>query len=97
MARKQNTYISADLDWAETNLRAWKKYIDDHPIHKLRDRKDGEKVVAKIEEQIKCIRDTMKEYLTLLEVVNNLREKEAEKQAEVRGGAGLSPLESGDI
>jgi hypothetical protein len=41
-------------------------------------------VIASIEQQIKSVRDTMKEYLALLDVVDKLREKE-EAKAEVRG------------
>jgi hypothetical protein len=41
-------------------------------------------VIASIEQQIKSIRDTMKEYLALLDVVDKLREKE-EAKLEIRG------------
>jgi hypothetical protein len=41
-------------------------------------------VIASIESQIKSLRDTMKEYLALLEVVDKLREKEEQKE-EARG------------
>jgi hypothetical protein len=41
-------------------------------------------VIASQESQIKSLRDTMKEYLALLEVVDRLREKE-EQKAEARG------------
>lgn len=103
---KKNNYINADLDWAEQQLRTWREYIDMHPIALLTDRKDWKEmknggrlpvVVQTIEAQIKCIQDTMDKYLRLLEVVNNLREKEDQKQIQARGDKGLSPFETGDI
>ena len=43
-------------------------------------------VIASIEQQGKFIQDTMKNYLSLLEVVNTLREKEeAKKEARGKG------------
>lgn len=88
MAKKQ-TYINTELEWAEKRLEEWKAYIDNNPINELEDRmafKQTAKgtisvVSATIESQVKSIRDTMKEYLQLLEVVDNLREKEEKKQA----------------
>lgn len=92
---KKNNYISADLLWAEAQLDSWKKYIDANPIEKIKDRwgsrqmpKGGQASVctATIEQQIKCIQDTMVKYLQLLEVIDKLREKEANKPKEARGG-----------
>lgn len=82
MAKK--IYINTELDWAEERLEEWKKYIDDNPVNTLTDRIVGKRMTASIETQIKSIRDTMKEYLQLLEVVDSLREKEEMKQ-EARG------------
>ena len=98
MAKKQNTYISAELDFAETSLEQWKEYIEANPLHEIEDRwgkkempKGGYAMVvtASREQQIKCVQDTLAKYLQLLEVVNNLREKEAAKK-EARG-AGTVP------
>ena len=50
-------------------------------------------VIASIEQQGKFIQDTMKNYLALLEVVNNLREKE-EAKVEIRGKGELSDMAS---
>lgn len=95
MATKKNNYITAELDWAEQQLATWREYIDSNPIPQLKDRKDFKEtktggvipmVVATIESQIKCIQDTMTRYLQLLEVVNKMREAEAQKEKEVRGG-----------
>lgn len=106
MATKKNTYITAELEWAETQLQTWREYIDANPINQLKDRKDFKEtktggvipmVVQTIEGQIKCIQDTMTKYLQLLEVVEKLREKESLKKTLVRGDANLSPLEEGDV
>ena len=78
--------------WAEEQLKSWKAYVDKNPLDLLKDRiewrptKTGTMpmVVASIENQGKFIQDTMKNYLSLLEVVNNLREKEEAKK-EARG------------
>ena len=83
MAVKKQTYVSAELEWAEAKLQEWRAYIDKNPIAELKDRiewkptaKGGAMpmVVASIESQIKSLRDTMKEYLALLETVDKLRE-----------------------
>jgi hypothetical protein len=93
MAVKKQSYISAELEWAEQRLTEWRAYIDNNPINGLKDRiewkptaKGGTMpmVIASQESQIKSLRDTMKEYLALLEVVDRLREKE-EQKAEARG------------
>jgi len=93
MATKKLSYISAELEWAEQRLTEWRAYIDNNPINGLKDRiewkptaKGGTMpmVIDSQESQIKSLRDTMKEYLALLEVVDRLREKE-EQKAEARG------------
>lgn len=90
---KANTYINVDLDWAEERLATWKEYIDKNPIHELKDRIEWKPtarggampmVIASIEQQIKAISDLMKNYLTMLEVVDKLREVEA-KRIEMKG------------
>lgn len=93
MAQKKQTYISAELDWAEEKLAEWRQYVDANPLNSLKDRVEWKPtakggaipmVIASIEQQIKSIRDTMKEYLALLDVVDKLREKE-EAKLEIRG------------
>ena len=93
MAVKKNNYITAELDFAEQSLQEWRKYIEANPIDGVEDRwgkKEMPKggyawvVTATKEQQIKCIQDTLTKYLQLLEVVDNLREKE-EAKIEVRG------------
>lgn len=98
MATKKQTYVSAELEWAEEKLAEWRQYIDANPIPELEDRVQFKQtsnggaipmVIASIESQIKSLRDTMKEYLALLEVVDKLREREEAKQ-EVRGSQELN-------
>lgn len=95
MAVKKNTYISAELDWAEQQLESWKAYVDANPLHLMKDRIEWKPtakgglipmVIASIESQGKFIQDTMKNYLALLEIVDKLREKE-EARKEARGNA----------
>jgi len=92
MAAK-NRFINAELDWAETKLLEWQEYIDANPIHLLLDRTEKEysasgaekvKVIATIETQGKYIQEMMKNYLSLLEQVDKLREIEEQKK-EARG------------
>lgn len=103
---KKNNYINADLDWAEQQIQIWRSYIDANPIHELKERMVWKEtrgggqmpVVAEtIGQQIKTLTELMTKYLSLLEVVNNLREKEDQKQIQARGDKGLSPFETGDI
>ncbi len=98
MPTKKTVYISAELDFAEEQLATWKKYIADNPYDEVEDRKELMKtktggayyaVVQNKEAIQKSIRDTMKEYLALLEVVDRLREKEQAKTKEVRGGGDI--------
>lgn len=97
---KKTTYINAELDWAEQQLKSWKAYVDANPLHELKDRIEWKPtakggmlpmVIASIEAQGKFIQETMKNYLALLEVVEKLREKEVAK-VEVRGNGELSTM-----
>ena len=96
MSVKKQMYINAELEWAEQKLVEWKNYVDSNPFHEMKDRIEWKPtakggmmpmVVASIEAQIKCVRDTMKEYLLLLEQVEKMRQAEEHKKKEVRGGA----------
>lgn len=97
MTAKKQTYVGAELDWAEKRLKEWKKYIDNNPINKLEDRMALKQtargtisvVSATVETQMKAIRDTMKEYLSLLEIVDRLRTQDEKNKIEVRGGQDL--------
>ena len=97
MAKKANNYITAELDFAEEQLASWKAYVLANPINELKDRIEWKPtskggmlpmVIASIESQGKFLQDTMKNYLSLLEVVNNLREKEEAKK-EARGSGNV--------
>jgi len=99
MAVKKNTYITAELDWAESQLESWRTYVDDHPLHTMTDRIEFKPtargglipmVIASIEAQGKFVQETMKNYLSLLEVVERLREKEEAKK-EARGSGSVPP------
>jgi hypothetical protein len=103
---KKNNYITAELDWSETQLESWKAYVDANPLHELKDRIEWKPtskggmlpmVIASIEAQGKFIQETMKNYLSLLDVVNKLREAEEQKKEKIRGNEALSPMENGDI
>lgn len=110
MATKKNNYITADLEWAEQQLVTWKAYVDANPLHELKDRIEWKPtakggvmpmVVASIEQQGKFIQETMKNYLSLLEVVDKLREKEEAKELAAKGGGNIPfrmqkrPIEDG--
>lgn len=94
-AVKKTTYINTELDWAEDQLTSWKAYVNQNPLHELKDRIEWKPtakggvipmVIASIEAQGKFIQETMKNYLALLEVVDKLREKEEVKK-EARGSS----------
>lgn len=95
MALKKTTYIDVELEWAETQLSSWKQYVDANPLHTLKDRiewkptaKGGTMpmVIASIESQGKFVKETMKNYLSLLKEVDAMREKEEVKK-QARGSA----------
>lgn len=97
---KGDSFIGIDLIWAEQQLATWKQYVSDNPFEGMKDRvvwketKGGGQipvVSSTIESQQKNIRDTMKDYLGLLSVVEQLREKEAEKK-EARGGQNVAGI-----
>lgn len=98
MAVKKQTYAEIELEWAEKQLKEWKEYIDNNPLHTLVDRielkptaKGGmiPMVIASIEQQGKFIQDTLKNYLALLKEVEQMREAES-KKVEARGKVEIS-------
>jgi len=99
-APKKTTYSNTELDWAEEQLASWKAYVDQNPMHELKDRIEWKPtgkggllpmVIASIESQGKFIQETMKNYLALVEVVDKLRSME-EAKVEVRGKGELSSM-----
>jgi len=96
-----NKFINTELDWAESQLSTWRAYIDANPFHEMEDRiklketKNGGTIpvpVATIEQQQKNIRDTIKDYLSLLEIVKKLRAENAEQEGEAFAGAEATPM-----
>jgi hypothetical protein len=98
MATKKtsNSYIGMELEWLEKKAAEIREYCN-QPIHKITDRKDGQRVIAKKEEIIKSIRETLKDYILIVEALDRLREKDAAKGPDVRGDQELSPFEKGEI
>jgi len=98
MATKKtsNNYIGMELEWLEKKAKEIREYCN-QPIHKLKDRMLGDKVVSKIEEQVKSIRETLKDYILIVEAIDKLRDKEEAKSPSVRGDQELSPIEKGEI
>ena len=100
MAVTKTTYVNTELDWAEQQLSSWKEYVDANPLHLLKDRIEWKPtakggmlpmVIASIEAQGKFVQETMKNYLSLLEVVDKLRSIE-EAKIEVRGKGEMSSM-----
>jgi len=92
---RNKNYITVELEWAEAQLKTWKQYVDEHPLHTLTDRIEWKPtakggvipmVIASVEQQGKFIQETMKNYLALLEQVDKLREKD-EARKEARGSS----------
>ena len=95
MAIKKNKYINVELEFAEEQLKSWELYVKANPYESLKDRIEWKAtkgggvmpmVIASIESQHKNIRDTVKDYLAMLEVVNKLRGDEEEAQKARKGG-----------
>lgn len=99
MVKKTNTYISFELDWLESKAEELKTYVDNNPLAELKDRihwretRSGQMpmLTASIEAQIKSLTQALKDYAQILEVVDKLREKEAEK-AEARGTQSINGM-----
>ena len=95
-----NKFTNVDLDWAESQLKTWRTFVDDHPYHEAEDRitlketKNGGFIpvtCATIEQVQKNLRETMKDYLALLEIVKRLRSDDSEKKTGGYGGVKPSP------
>lgn len=101
-APNKTTYVNTEISWAEEQLLSWRAYVDNNPLHELKDRIEWKPtakggmlpmVIASIEAQGKFIQETMKNYLALLEVVDKLRKAE-ESKVEVRGNGEMSDMAS---
>lgn len=100
MATSKNKFEHVELDWAEKQLKDWMAYVDAHPFESMEDRtklratKAGGtvlEVVATIETQQKNIRDMIKDYLMLYEVVKRLRKDADDGPNLGRGGEIIPP------
>ena len=94
----KNKFESVELEWAETQLKTWQAYVDANPFDKMQDRTKLQAtrtggailvVVATVEAQQKNIRDTMKDYLSLYEIVKRLRKVEDDTPSTGRGGEAI--------
>ena len=92
--KHQNKYVGKELEWLDKQYESLQKYIDDNPIGDMSDRivqlQAGknivDKVAATVEQQIKSVRDTIKEMPELLAAISSLREKQEQKEdISVRG------------
>ena len=100
MATKKNTYIEFELNWLQDKADQLKTYVDNNPFHELQDRMAWKQtsnggqmplVVSTIEAQIKSLTQALKDYAQIIEVIDKLREKEAEK-AQARGSVTINGM-----
>lgn len=90
-------YIIEELEWLEDRLREIKADIDSKPYAQITDRivwletarGAVQNCIANEEVQKKAQREAIKEYTSLLEATNKLREQE-ESKMESRGNARIS-------
>lgn len=106
MAAKKTNYIEMELDWLEGKAEELRSYCDSNPLTGLQDRfayretRGGGSVpmcIQTVEAQIKSIRDTLQDYIKIIEAIDKLREKEEVKRISTRGDQELSPLETGEV
>lgn len=99
MAKAKNSFIDEELEFLEQRAKEIKQDVEANPYDEIRDRivsLDGpngssEKVVATEEAQKKAMREALREYAQIIEIINNLREKEAAK-LQTKGDAQISTL-----
>lgn len=103
---KKNNYIDQELEWLEGKAEGLRAYCDNNPESSLTDRMGYREtrgggvmpfVIASIENQIKSIRETYKDYILIIDAIARLREKEDQKKLLVRGTDDLTPMEDGSI
>ena len=94
MAGLKNKFITIELDLAEEQLSIYKKWLLDNPYDSFEDRiqcketKSGGTLpltIATKEAQQKNHRETLKDFLSLSEVINKLREAEDKVKVLMRG------------
>jgi hypothetical protein len=94
---KKTSFIEMELEWLEMKAEELRAYCDSNNIASLDDRRVGNKVTATIEQQIKSIRETLQDYIKIIDAIEKLREKEVAKKSLTRGDQELTPIESGEI
>lgn len=95
-----NSYIKEELAWLDSKVKSMQQYVDSNPIDKLTDRivtigssrAPREIVTANVEQQIKSIREVLKDIPPLLEAIDKLREKDEQKKIAVRGGSDVPEM-----
>lgn len=97
----KNKFATAKLDWAKKWLSKMEAYLEKNPYDTvedritLKERKDGGVMPitsATIEQIHKDQRDTMRDYLDLLDVVKRMEsDEDAEKGTSTYGGTKVSP------
>ncbi len=97
MAAKKNSYIGMDIEFAETQIASYRKWLEDNPYEEIADRKEVQLnkktggsflTTVQTKEAIqKAHRDTTKEYLQMIEVVDRLRSIDEVKKKAARGMA----------
>lgn len=95
--KKLNSYIDMELSWLEGKAEELRAYCDKENLAAIGDRFIDGKLTANVEAQIKSIRETLQDYIKIIEAIEKLREKEATKKMLVRGDQELSPFEEGEI
>ena len=100
MAQK-NKFSNVKLEWAKAQVETWMAYVEANPFDKMEDRtkfrptKGGGmvlEVVATIEAQQKSIREIIKDYLLLLDVIKRLEADDESNGPDVgRGGEVIPP------
>ncbi len=92
---QQSSYIEIELGWLELQVQQLQAYIDHNPVDKLKDRKvqktnsrgnSYDVNAATIEDQIRSIRETLKDNILLVEAINKLYKKEKDRR-NLRGGS----------
>ena len=99
MAKKKRLLITTELQWYEAKINEIILYVESFDLTKLEDRiayketKGGGVlpiVISKKEDQVKSIRDTMKDLLPMLDALDNLRNKYEETDEKTRGDQQIS-------
>ena len=96
--KKNNAYLDMELEWLEARAEELKKFVESNPIDQLTDRITEKKVVATIEVQIDCLRDTLQDYIKIVEGINRLKSTAEDNpklpgKRAIRGDQSLSPIE----